>query len=196
MKYLSLPWNTSCCHAVSHCSSWAPGNAPEEMSVVCSLASGPCANFSGLQPTSIPSKRAQLSLSSSKGPWSKVAINGRRTTWVYGSLHQSIACMITNQGNPVKATIWRMKSSDVLLLHVPVSTAPGQGNDEDSLVRSEKELRRTEAKWCPFPWECISCLGSTKQSSYSVLNASVFWLELKCQLPYFPWETKLQCWVI
>lgn len=77
------------------------------------------------------------------------------------------------------------------LLHIPISTAPGQGNDEDSLVRLEKEVRGGESF---FIENVISHVGSTKQSlSPSVLNVSVFWLELKCHLPYFPWETELKC---
>lgn len=71
-------WNTSHCRAVSHSPSRAPGNVPEEISMVCRLASG--------QLPSLPEERAQLSLSSSKGPWNEVA-TGERTIWVYGSLH-------------------------------------------------------------------------------------------------------------
>lgn len=69
-----------------------------------------------------------------------MGITGRRTITIYKSLHESLECLITDQGNAVKAAVWRTKS-DVPLLHVPVSATPGQRNDEDSLVRLEKMLR-------------------------------------------------------
>lgn len=73
-----------------------------------------------------------------------MAITGRRTIPIYKSLHQSLECLITDKGNTVKVAVWRTKS-DVPLLHVSVSTAPGQGSDEDSLVRLlEKMLRGGE----------------------------------------------------